>query len=159
MQRQYNQADPDYYDSVASRVDREEEYAATSTMTVFPLFYLALVLTLTAAAILTVQQLSETARYRQQFALLRKLGMDRREMVQALRRQFVIYYTMPAVPPVLIGVPFTLNLGQGVEPGTMVGQYRPDLLALLTLALFFAIYLLYILLAYHSLKRNVLPEE
>ena len=40
----------------------------------------------------------------------------------------------------------------------MVGQYRPDLLALLTLALFFAIYLLYILLAYHSLKRNVLPE-
>ena len=58
MQRQYNQADPDYYDSVASRVDREEEYAATSTMTVFPLFYLALVLTLTAAAILTVQQLS-----------------------------------------------------------------------------------------------------
>ena len=119
---------------------------------------LALVLTLTAAAILTVQQLSETARYRQQFALLRKLGMDRREMVQALRRQFAIYYTMPAVPPVLIGVPFTLNLGQGVEPGTMVGQYRPDLLALLTLALFFAIYLLYILLAYHSLKRNVLPE-
>lgn len=159
VQRQYNQADPDYYDSVASRVDREEEYAATSTMTVFPLFYLALVLTLTAAAILTVQQLSETARYRQQFTLLRKLGMDRREMVQALRRQFAIYYTMPAVPPVLIGVPFTLNLGQGVEPGTMVGQYRPDLLALLTLALFFAIYLLYILLAYHSLKRNVLPEE
>ena len=159
VQRQYNQADPDYYDSVASRVDREEEYAATSTMTVFPLFYLALVLTLTAAAILTVQQLSETVRYRQQFTLLRKLGMDRREMVQALRRQFAIYYTMPAVPPVLIGVPFTLNLGQGVEPGTMVGQYRPDLLALLTLALFFAIYLLYILLAYHSLKRNVLPEE
>lgn len=158
VQRQYNQADPDYYDSVASRVDREEEYAATSTMTVFPLFYLALVLTLTAAAILTVQQLSETARYRQQFTLLHKLGMDRREMVQALRRQFAIYYTMPAVPPVLIGVPFTLNLGQGVEPGTMVGQYRPDLLALLTLALFFAIYLLYILLAYHSLKRNVLPE-
>ena len=99
VQRQYNQADPDYYDSVASRVDREEEYAATSTMTVFPLFYLALVLTLTAAAILTVQQLSETARYRQQFTLLHKLGMDRREMVQALRRQFAIYYTMPAVPP------------------------------------------------------------
>ena len=53
---------------------------------------------------------------------------------------------------------FFAFLGQGVEPGTMVGQYRPDLLALLTLALFFAIYLLYILLAYHSLKRNVLPE-
>ena len=54
---------------------------------------------------------------------------------------------------------FFAFLGQGVEPWTMVGQYRPDLLALLTLALFFAIYLLYILLAYHSLKRNVLPEE
>ena len=41
-----------------------------SAMVVFPLYYLALVLTMTAATILTVQQLSETDRYRGQFALL-----------------------------------------------------------------------------------------
>ena len=39
-------------------------------MLVFPLFYLALVLTMVAATILTIQQLSETGRYRRQFELL-----------------------------------------------------------------------------------------
>ena len=35
---------------------------------VFPLFYLALALTMTAATILTIQQLSETERYRRQLS-------------------------------------------------------------------------------------------
>ena len=44
-------------------------------MTVFPLFYLALVLTMVAATLLTIQQLDETRRYRQQYGLLYKLGI------------------------------------------------------------------------------------
>ena len=71
-----------------SKADQETEAASMSAMVVFPLYYLALVLTMTAATILTVQQLSETDRYRGQFALLRKLGMDRREMRRALGCQF-----------------------------------------------------------------------
>ena len=111
-----------------------------SAMVVFPLYYLALVLTMTAATILTVQQLSETDRYRGQFALLRKLGMA-------------------ALPPALIAVPFLLNLGCAVEPGTMTGIYHPAAITALALGLFCLIYLLYILMAYTSLKRNVLPQE
>lgn len=108
------------YDTLYSKADQETEAASMSAMVVFPLYYLALVLTMTAATILTVQQLSETDRYRGQFALLRKLGMDRREM----RRRWVpvcTYYAMPALPPALIAVPFLLNLGGAVEPGTMTG--------------------------------------
>ena len=47
-----------------SKADQETEAASMSAMVVFPLYYLALVLTMTAATILTVQQLSETDRYR-----------------------------------------------------------------------------------------------
>lgn len=72
------------YDTLYSKADQETEAASMSAMVVFPLYYLALVLTMTAATILTVQQLSETDRYRGQLALLRKLGMDRREMRRAL---------------------------------------------------------------------------
>lgn len=124
---------------------------------VFPLFYLALALTMTAATILTIQQLSESERYRRQFALLQKLGMARREMAKALRDQFAIYYALPAVPPVLIGVPFLLHLAHAPEPGVMVGASSPGVIAVTALAVFLLIYAVYIVLAYTSLKRNVLP--
>ncbi len=135
------------------------EAASFTAMTVFPLFYLALVLTMAAATILTIQQLDETRRYRQQYGLLYQLGMDHREMVKALRTQVAIYYTMPAIPSVLIGVTFLINLGGAVEPGTLTGTSHPLVITGTALGLFFLIYGVYILLAYTGLKRNVLPEE
>ena len=113
---------------------------------------------MTAATILTIQQLSESERYRRQFALLKKLGMDHREMAKALRTQFAIYYALPAVPPVLISVPVLLKLAHAPEPGVMVGINSPGAIVMISLGIFFLIYAVYILLAYTSLKRNVLPK-
>ena len=143
---------------VATRAQAEAEAAAQTALIVFPLYYLALALTMTAATILTIQQLSEADRYKRQFQLLQKLGMDRRGMAKALRTQFAIYYALPAVPPVLIGVPFIVHLARAPEPGVMVGGSSPAAIVGIALALFFLIYGVYILLAYTSLKRNVLPE-
>ena len=108
------------YDEIHTRASEKAEEAAQTVLIVFPLFYLALALTMTAATILTIQQLSETERYKRQFQLLQKLGMDRREMARTLRNQFAIYYVLPAVPPVLIGAPFILHLASAPEPGVMV---------------------------------------
>lgn len=133
------------------------EAASMTALVVFPLFYLALALTMTAAAILTVQQLSETDRLRRQFALLRKLGMDRREMERTLGRQLAVYYALPAGPPLLIAVPFLLHMGGLTEPGILTGTSHPLVIVAAALGLFFLIYGMYILLAYTSLRRNVLP--
>ncbi len=138
------------------KAKEEAEVAYMTSMTIFPLYYLALVLTMTAATILTIQQLSETNRYQRQFRLLQKLGMERREMEKTLRTQFSIYYAMPAIPPVLIGIPFIFNMARSVEPGTMVGASHPVAIIGLSLGLFFLIYGIYILMAYTSLKRKVL---
>ena len=145
------------YDEIHTRASEKAEEAAQTVLVVFPLFYLALALTMTAATILTIQQLSETERYRRQFQLLQKLGMDRREMAKALSRQFTIYYALPAVPPVLIGIPFILHLSRAPEPGVMVGMNSPLSIVTISLGIFFLIYAIYILLAYTSLKRNVMP--
>lgn len=144
-------------DHITTKAQEEAEVAAQTALIVFPLYYLALALTMTAATILTIQQLSEADRYRRQFQLLQKLGMDRQEMARALRTQFSIYYALPAVPPVLIGVPFILHLASLPEPGVMVGASSPGAIAAAALAVFFLIYAVYIVLAYTSLKRNVLP--
>ena len=145
------------YDTIRAKALEKSDAAAWTADIAFPLFYLALALTLAAATILTIQQLSETERYRRQFQLLQKLGMDPREMARTLRNQFAIYYVLPAVPPVLIGVPFILHLASAPEPGVMVGMSSPLAIVTISLGIFFLIYAIYILLAYTSLKRNVMP--
>ena len=147
------------YDEIHTRASEKAEEAAQTVLFVFPLFYLALALTMTAATILTIQQLSETERYKRQFQLLQKLGMDRQEMARTLRNQFAIYYVLPAVPPILIGVPFILHLAGLPEPGVMVGMSSPLAIVTISLGIFFLIYAIYILLAYTGLKRNVLPQK
>lgn len=151
--------DGGHEDTVRTRAEAESEVAAQTAVIGFPLYYLALALLMTAATILTIQQLSESERYKRQFALLRKLGMDRREMARTLRVQFAIYYTMPAVPSMLIGVAFILNLASMPEPGVMVGASSPAVITCIALAVFFLFYAVYILLAYTSLKRSVLPRS
>ena len=153
-----NQVNPSGYAFVSTRANEAAQVAVQTALLVFPMFYLALALSMTAATILTIQQLSETERYRRQFILLRKLGMARQEMEHALGRQFTIYYAMPAVPPVLIAAPFTFHMARIPEPGIMEGMSSPVVIVALSLALFFLIYAIYILLAYTGLKRNVLPE-
>lgn len=145
------------YLTLMTRTSLAREYAAMSACTIFPLYYLALILTMASATILTVQQLDESARYRKQFTLLRKLGMDRQEMSQALRKQFAIYYTMPALPPLLISIPFLCAMSRNFEPGTITGPAHLAGILGTALGLFFLIYFLYILMAYSSLKRSVLP--
>ncbi len=65
-------------------------------------------------------------------------------------------YAMPAMPPMLIGIPFILNLSHAPEPGVMVGMNSPGVIVAISLGIFF---LIYILLAYTSLTRNVLPQK
>ena len=145
------------YDTLHVRAHEQEESAYWIAAIVFPLYYLALILTMTASAILTIRQLAENERYKHQFTLLDKLGMEPGDMKKALRRQLAIYYIMPAIPPVLIGVPLILSVGNAVEPGTLTGASQPLVIIGISLGLFFLIYFIYILMAYISLKRNVLP--
>ena len=145
-------------DYVITRTSEINEMALSTAILVFPLYFLALALSMTAASILTIQQLSESNRYHRQFELLRKLGMERRDMIKALRTQSIIYYAMPAVPPVLIAVPFLLNFANAPEPDVMVGFSSPPAIVIISLSLFFLIYVVYILLAYTVLKKNALPD-
>ena len=45
------------------------------------------------------------------------------------------------------------------EPGTMVGTSSPPVILAVSLGLFFLVYLLYTVIAYVSMKRNVLPDS
>ncbi|WP_343210170.1 ABC transporter permease [Anaerolentibacter hominis] len=146
------------YDTIFSKAALENENASMYAMIVFPLYYLALVLTMVAATILSIQLLSESKRYRHHYDLLHNLGMDSRDMKRSLFRQFAIFFAMPALPPLLISIPFVLATGSAMDPGVLTSPGHLWMITLTMLAIFFVIYLVYILAAYTSFKRSVLPE-
>lgn len=156
--RQRNEKDTkNGYDTIFSKAAAESESAVLCATVVFPLYYIALVLTMTAATILTIHQLSETGRYRRQFTLLRSLGMDAGEMRRALKTQFALFYAMPAIPPVMIGIPFVSGLGNALDPGILDG-IGVWVTVGVSLAMFFGIYLIYIIASYSTLNRSVFQD-
>jgi len=150
--------DPDIYDTLMSKAGLKEEYASLSALVVFPLFYLALVLIMAAATILTIQFLSDAGKYRRQFQILYDLGMDKREIRGTLNRQFAIFYGMPVLPPMLICIVFMFALGQAFDAGIIISAAHLWGIIGFSLFLFFAIYLLYVAAASHSMKKAVLPD-
>ncbi|MDL2300034.1 ABC transporter permease [Clostridiaceae bacterium OttesenSCG-928-D20] len=147
------------YDTVFIKAAIQAENASMYAMIILPLFYLALVLTMVAATILTIQLLSDTDRYRRQYALLDNLGMERREMERSLSRQFAIFYAMPTLPSLLISLPFIFALGSALDAGVLTGIGQLWAIVGITLTLFFAIYIVYVFAAYTSYRKNVLPSR
>lgn len=147
------------YDTVFIKAAIQAENASMYAMIIFPLFYLALVLTMVAATILTIQLLSDTDRYQRQYALLDNLGMERREMERSLSRQFAIFYAMPTLPSLLISLPFIFALGSALDAGVLTGIGQLWAIVGITLTLFFAIYIVYVFAAYTSYRKNVLPSR
>jgi hypothetical protein len=65
---------------------------------------------------------------------------------------------MPTVPPIMIAVPFTLALVTTTDPGVINGDAHTWSIIGLALGLFFAIYLVYMMAAYRSFRKSVLPD-
>lgn len=157
-ERSERSGNPNIYDTLLSKAAVKEEFASMSALVVFPLFYLALVLIMAAATILTIQFLSDAGKYRQQFTILHDLGMDKKEIRSTLSRQFAIFYSMPVLPPVLICAVFMFSMGQVFDAGIIVSTAHLWRIIGFSLLLFFAIYLLYVAAASHILKKAVLPD-
>lgn len=151
--------DPKIFDNIVAKQATREDMMSQLAVIVFPLFYLALILILTAVTILSTQILSEAGRSRREFALLSKLGQSRRDMLGTVRRQFALFYAMPVVLPIFIMVFVLTAFDNLYDPGiisTMAARFGIIGVGVL---IFLVIYLIYAVASYISYKRGVLPAE
>ncbi|MDR0948857.1 MAG: ABC transporter permease [Lachnospiraceae bacterium] len=146
----------DGVDTIYAKSVVRSNTASMYAIIVYPLFYLALVLTMVAASILTIQLLSESNRCKQQYTLLRNLGMEQREIERSFSRQCALFFLMPTIPPILIAVPFMLTISTTTDPGVIQGAAHIWSMIGVAFGLFFAIYLVYILAAYRSFRKNTI---
>lgn len=121
---------------------------------IIPLFYIGLVFVCVAVTVLSVQQLSDSAKYKFRYDVLGKLGMGQREKSRLILKQLAAYYLCPAALAIIIsGKMILFASGRFVEltgvPTLTVEFFGKSIL------LFFSIYLVYFTVTYVSFKRNV----
>lgn len=81
------------------------------------LFYLALVLEITGAAILATQLLSDRAARRRQNDLLRRLGMEERQVARTGRWQMGLFFLLPLPPAILVSSAYVILCAGRLERG------------------------------------------
>ena len=137
---------------VREQVIKEVKYLLASVM--IPLFYIGMVFLCVAVTVLSVQQLSDSAKYKFRYDVLAKLGLGRSQISRLILKQLTGFYLCPALLAIIISGKMILQVS-GIfvrETGvsTMAGTYFAA-----SIALFFGIYFVYFVVTYIGFKRNV----
>lgn len=121
---------------------------------IFPAFYVGLVFVCVALTVLSVQQLSDSTKYRFRYDVLRKLGLDRKEISRTVRKQLFAYYLCPVLFAAgisgIIGIYMSRKFIFFTGVSTSVFQYFG-----IAFILFFAIYAVYFIATYVGFRRNI----
>ena len=120
---------------------------------IIPFFYMGLVFVCVAVTVLSVQQLSDSAKYRFRYEILAKLGVGRRQRHRLILRQLAAWYLCPAILSILISGKMILYIRQRFVWITGV-PVSSGVFFLKSVLLFFAVYLVYFSVVYVEFVRN-----
>ncbi|MGC8228032.1 ABC transporter permease [Pseudobacillus badius] len=138
--------------SGATKTMVHETYTGASAITVFIGIYLGIIFLISSAAVLALQQLSEASDNAERYTVLKKIGVTKKGINQAIFRQIFIYFMMPlslAILHSIFGV-------QVVNKEIMVaGGGNVLLSSLLTGLIIITVYGGYFLATYSGYKRIV----
>lgn len=121
---------------------------------IIPMFYIGLVFVCVAVTVLSIQQLSDSAKYRFRYDVLAKLGLERNQIRRMILKQLAAYYLCPALFAMVISGKMILFVSKQFVIGTGVPVFA-GIFFLKSIALFFGIYLIYFVVTYVGFKRNV----
>lgn len=121
---------------------------------IIPLFYIGLVFVCVAVTVLSVQQLSDSAKYKFRYDVLAKLGLERVQIHRLIVKQLGAYYLCPAVLAIIISGKMILFMSKRFVEMTGVPVFSGSFFAK-SIALFFGIYAVYFVVTYIGFVRNV----
>ena len=121
-------------------------------MTAFLAIYIGVIFLLTAAAILAIQQLSESADNVTKYNLLRKIGVDNNMINRSLLVQIAIYFMVPlslALVHSIVGLKVSSDIVNAFGSGSMMTQI------IISIVLLVVVYGGYFLATYLGAKKMV----
>lgn len=118
--------------------------------------YIGFIMVVACAAILAIQQLSDASDNARRYELLAKLGAPQRMISGALFKQVLVCFAFPLV----VAIAHTICAMQTVKDLVLVfGNFNLSATALMTAAIFLAVYGAYFLVTYFSARAIVMPKR
>lgn len=121
---------------------------------IFPLFYVGLVFLCVALTVLSVQQLSDSDKYKYRYQVLKKLGLREHEVNKVILKQLAVYYLCPFISAFLLSLGISGYIGNNFVLYSGIDSSSLVYMGIATVV-FGLVYLLYFLITYEQFKRNI----
>ena len=112
------------------------------------------IFTAIVATILAIQTLSDSAKYKYNYSILSKLGVEQSQIYKTIRKQLLIFFLFPVIYPIIIDISVTTSLNGLLNP-VLSSEYSYLYAILYSLSLFLFIYLIYFIATYFGYKKNI----
>lgn len=142
--------------SVNTRLDIAQSSVGLGALVTFVALYLGIIFLISSAAILALKELSESADNRQRYDLLRKIGVDEKDIRKALFKQIGIYFAFPLILAVIhsiVGIRFIHILLETMGMSSMLASVG------MTAVLLIVVYGGYFILTYLCSRSMIRPRE
>lgn len=120
----------------------------------FAAFYLGLCLLIICATVLAVQQLSDSAKFKYRFDVIRKMGVSAKEANRIVLKQLAAYFLFPVVIPVVLVVCMVVMVS-GILQYSMISGAEASGGFLLGFVVLMVIYACYLVWTYVGYRRNI----
>lgn len=137
-------------------VTKDQSSVGLGALVTFVALYLGIIFLISSAAILALKELSESADNRQRYDMLRKIGVDEKDIHKALFKQIGIYFAFPlllAVIHSIVGIRFIHILLETMGVSFMLASVG------MTAVLLIVVYGGYFILTYLCSRSMIRPRE
>ena len=143
--------------SINSKIRIHSSAVGLNAIILFVGVYIGIIFLITGSAILSIKELSETSDNRERYAILRKLGVSKRELNKGLFSQMISFFMLPMILGVIhsiVGLMFVDNILQMATLNSVLNF--ASLFG--AIAFILAIYGGYFVITYFSC-RNMIKEK
>lgn len=131
---------------------------------ILSLIFLGLLLCIACTVILAVQLLSDNSINAKRYSILNLLGMDKQSIKTILKKQIIIYFSLPVLPTILLSVGLIYVIVNTVIEEYFLVPIFTNLTSIVnivfvtTLSIFILIYILYIFISYMIVRKDILQN-
>lgn len=143
-----------YEASIHVKGDLLLENRSLTTILLFSLIYLAFVFIAVVGTVLSIQTLSAAIKERQNYLILKKLGVDEPAVNKTILKQLIFNFGITIIYPIIIVIVTSLSL-QSTIGALASSKYTGIFNLLMSLLIFFSIDIIYFIAAYYGFKKKI----
>ena len=142
------------YFPVTVRGYYESSNKTAMTIFSFSLLYVSIIFITVVGTILSIQTLSDSNKNKYQYKLLKKLGVEEKEINKTIRKQITANFLFPTIYPIIISIVTSYSINRLFYAVTSASMNHFTSI-MITIGIFAIIYGIYYIATYFTFKNNI----